>query len=129
MAVDKDLLFPGNKEYAPDKCCIIPQVLNTMLSNCKKHKSKSKFARNDLPLGVRCDSRVKMYYGEIRPYGHDEVIRLSYWDTPEEVFEEYKKHKQADILIMADKYKNKVPKKVYDALLRFEVKPYVEDWE
>ena len=30
---------------------------------------------------------------------------------------------------MADKYKNKVPKKVYDALLRFEVKPYVEDWD
>ena len=38
MAVDKDLLFPGNKEYAPDKCCIIPQTLNTMLSNCKKHR-------------------------------------------------------------------------------------------
>ncbi len=30
MAVDKDLLFPGNKEYAPDKCCIIPQSLNTL---------------------------------------------------------------------------------------------------
>ena len=29
---------------------------------------------------------------------------------------------------MADKYKNKVPKKVYDALLRFEVRPYIEDW-
>jgi len=27
---------------------------------------------------------MKMYYGEITPYGHDEVIRLSYWDTPEE---------------------------------------------
>lgn len=72
MAIDKDLLFPGNKKYASDKCCIIPQTLNTMLSNCKKHK-------------------------------------------------------QADILIMADKYKNKVPKKVYDALLRFEIKPYIED--
>ncbi len=82
----------------------------------------------DLPLGVRYDSKMKMYYGEIRPYGHDEVIRLSYWETPEEAFEEYKRHKQADILIMADKYKNKVPKKVYDALLRFEVKPYAEDW-
>ncbi len=57
------------------------------------------------------------------------MIRLSYWDTPEEAFAEYKKHKQADILIMADKYKNKVPKKVYDALLRFEVMPYVENWE
>lgn len=30
---------------------------------------------------------------------------------------------------MADKYKNKVPKKVYDALLKYEVMPYVEDWE
>lgn len=127
MAVDKDLLFPGNKEYAPDKCCIIPQTLNTMLSNCKKHRSKSKDAGNDLPLGVRYDSRMKMYYGVIKPYGHDEAIRLSYWDTPEEAFEEYKRHKQADILIMADKYKNKVPKKVYDALLRYEVNPYVED--
>ena len=80
-----------------------------------------------LPLGVRYDSRTKMYYGVIKPYGHDETIRLSYWKTPEEAFEEYKRHKQADILIMADKYKNKVPKKVYDALLRYEVKPYVED--
>lgn len=125
MAVDKDLLFQGNKEYAPDKCCIIPQTLNTMLSNCKKHKlPKWKRSKMNLPLGVRYDSRMEMYYGEFKPYGHDEVIRLSYWDTPEEAFEEYKKHKQADILIMADKYKNKIPKKVYDALLRFEVKPY-----
>ncbi len=125
MAVDKDILFPGNKEYAPDKCCIIPQTLNTMVSNCRKHKlPKWKRSKMNLPLGVRYDSRMEMYYGEIKPYGHDEVIRLSYWATPEEAFEEYKKHKQADILIMADKYKNKVPKKVYDALLIFEVKPY-----
>ena len=27
-------------------------------------------------------------------------------------------------LVMADKYKNKVPKKVYDALLEVEVRPY-----
>jgi hypothetical protein len=40
--------------------------------------------------------------------------------TPEEAFAEYKRHKQ-------DKYKNKVPKKVYDALLRVEVRQYVED--
>lgn len=90
MAVDKDLLFPGNKEYAPDKCCIIPQTLNTMLSNCKKHRTgKWKTAKMNLPLGVRYDSRINMYYGEIKPCGHDEVIRLSYWNTPEEAFTEY----------------------------------------
>lgn len=32
-------------------------------------------------------------------------------------------------MIMADKYKNKVPKKVYDALVRFGVRSYAEDWE
>lgn len=127
MAVDKDLLIPGNKEYAPDKCCIIPQTLNTMLSNCKKHRlGKWRSSKMELPLGVRYDGGMKMYYGEFKPFGHDEVIRLSYWNTPEKAFEEYKRHKQADILIMADKYKNKVTKKVYDALLKVEVKPYIE---
>lgn len=52
MAVDKNLLFPGNKEYTPDKCCIIPQTLNPMLSNYKKHRTgKWKNAKMDLPLG------------------------------------------------------------------------------
>lgn len=32
--------------------------------------------------------------------------------------------KQADILIMAAKYKNKVPKHIYEALLKVDVKPY-----
>lgn len=26
MAVDKDLLYPDSKEYAPDKCCLLPQT-------------------------------------------------------------------------------------------------------
>lgn len=125
MAVDKDLLFPDNTEYAPDKCCIIPQTLNTMLSNCKKHKlSKWRTSKMNLPLGVRYSGSMKMYYGEIKPFGHDEIIQLSHWITPEEAFEEYKKFKQADILLMAAKYKNKVPKHIYDALLKVEVKPY-----
>jgi hypothetical protein len=95
-----------------------------MLSNCKKHRTPKWKSSMGLPLGVRYSTRMKMYYGEITPYGHDEVIRLSYWDTPDEAFEEYKKMKQADILIMAAKYKNKVPKHIYDALLKVEVKPY-----
>lgn len=78
----------------------------------------------NLSLGVRYDSGMGMYYGEIRPCGHDKVIRLGYWNTPEQPFEEYKRFKQADILMMAAKYKNSVPKHVYEALLKVEVKPY-----
>lgn len=40
MAVDKDLLVPGNKVYSPETCCILPQTLNTMLSNCIKHRHR-----------------------------------------------------------------------------------------
>lgn len=125
MAVDKDLLYPGNSEYSPDKCCILPQTLNTMLSNCKKHKlPKWKSSSMNLPLGVRYSSSMKMYYAEIKPFGHDEIIQLSHWDSPEEAFAEYKKYKQADILIMAAKYKNKIPKYIYEALLKVDVEPY-----
>ena len=124
MAVDKDLLYPGNKEYAPDKCCLLPQTLNTMLSNCRKHKMPKWRSGKNLPLGVRYDSSMEMYYGEIKPCGHDEVIRLGYWNTPEQAFEEYKRFKQADILMMAARYKSSIPKHVYEALLRVEVKPY-----
>lgn len=125
MAVDKDLLCPGNKEYAPDKCCIIPQTINTALSNCKKHTLPAwRNPKVILPLGVRYDEYMQKYYGEIRPYGYDEVVKLSYKDTPEEAFEEYKKFKQADLLIMAAKYKSRIPKNVYEAMLKVDVKPY-----
>lgn len=130
MAVDKDLLVPGNKEYAPDKCCILPQTLNTMLSNCKKHRvSKGKKVNGIImPLGVRYDKFRKKYYAVYRPCGHQESITLSYWDTHFEAFEEYKKHKQADIIVMADKYKNLIPSKVYEALVNLDIKPYTEEY-
>lgn len=130
MAVDKDLLVPGNKEYAPDKCCILPQTLNTMLSNCKKHRvSKGRRVKGvPMPLGVRYDKFRKKYYAVYRPCGHQESITLSYWDTHFEAFEEYKKHKQADVIVMADKYKDLIPEKVYEALVNLEIKPYTEEY-
>lgn len=31
LFLDKDILFPGNKEYGPDTCAFVPQYLNNML--------------------------------------------------------------------------------------------------
>lgn len=62
MEVDTALLLSDNKEYVTDKCCIIPQTLNTMLFNCKKHRTgKWKNAKIDLSFGVRYDSKMKIY--------------------------------------------------------------------
>ncbi len=125
MAVDKDLLCKGNKEYAPDKCCILPQTINTALANCKKHNFSVWWkTQGTLPLGVRYARAQKQYYGEIMPFGHGKPIKLSYWDTPEEAFAEYKVMKQADIKLMALKYKEKIPKYIYEKLLEVEIEPY-----
>lgn len=37
---------------------------------------------------------------------NSECIKLSVKNTPEEAFEEYKRHKEAIIIVTADKYKN-----------------------
>lgn len=122
MAVDKDLLVPGNKEYAPNKCVLLPRTLNTMLSNCKKHNLNGKSTK--YPLGVKYDERLNMYYGQITTFGGQETIHLNYWDTPEEAFEEYRQYKLKDIRRMAELYRGSVPEKVYEALLKVDIKPY-----
>ena len=124
MQVDKDLFGNGSGMYHPDFCCILPQGLNALLANSKKHYKDGETPDNVLPLGVRYSSRAGKYYGEITFTGAENTVMLSEWDTPEEAFAEYKRMKQADILIVAAKYKEKVPGYIYDALLKVEVEPY-----
>ena len=124
MQVDKDLFGDGSGMYHPDFCCILPQGLNTLLANCKKHYYGSETPGNTLPLGVRYSGGKKKYYGVIQFSGTEGQILLSEWDTREEAFEEYKRMKQADILRVAAEYKEKIPEYIYKKLLEVEVKPY-----
>ena len=132
MVVDKDLLCKGNKDYAPGKICWLPWTLNVMLSNSKKHYG-GKYNRQyntELPYGVRYDSARDKYYAEIQM---DKLLRgdskprklpKRYRNTPEEAFADYKKHKEAYIIMMADKYVDWLPMDVYDALINYVVEPY-----
>lgn len=124
MAVDKDLFGDGDSVYSPENCCVLPQGLNAMLANCKKHYYEGTDVENALPLGVCYSGRVNKYYGKITFNGSERNIQLSDWDTPEEAFAEYKKMKQADILIVAARYKEKIPQYIYEKLLEIDVKPY-----
>lgn len=47
LFLDKDILFPGNKEYGPDTCVFVPGYINmiTIISNNQK-------TVNPLPVGV-----------------------------------------------------------------------------
>ncbi|MCM1059625.1 MAG: hypothetical protein NC452_04970 [Eubacterium sp.] len=125
MNVDKDLFTDGDtKIYSPETCCILPKSLNALLTNCKKHYREGTNEENTLPYGVNYSVKKKKYYSDIQFTGTEKTIRLSEWDTAEEAFKEYKMMKQADMLIVAAKYKGKIPDYIYNKILEVEIKPY-----
>lgn len=124
MQVDKDLFGNGSDMYHPDFCCILPQGLNVLLANAKKHYKEGETPDNVLPLGVRYSGRTGKYTSEIIFTGAEKSIVLSERDTADEAFEEYRIMKQADILRVAAQYKESIPDYIYDRLLKVKVAPY-----
>lgn len=125
MAVDKDLLCRGNKEYAPDKCCLLPETLNSALASATKRRNFSKYKQiNAYPVGVSYDKSKNKYYARIIPFGHDRMEKLHYCDTEEEAFQEYKLFKESELRILAVRYKSIIPEHIFDALIKYEVLPY-----
>lgn len=124
MAVDKDLFGDGSHRYCPEFCCILPQGLNTLLANSKKHYTEGKTSENTLPFGVQYNGIKNKYYSEITFSGTGDKIKLSDHDTAEEAFAEYKCMKEADIRMVAAKYRERIPDYIYNKLLTVEVQPY-----
>ena len=124
IVIDKDLLSGECKCYSPNTVCLLPQCINVMLSNSKRHRLPDWKTGSNLPLGVYYNKSQNKYYAKIKYTGADEVQKLPFHDTIEEAFEDYKAHKKDDIKKVADKYKKYLPTYIYDALLNYEIKPY-----
>ena len=50
-----------------------------------------------------------------------EKKKLGTFNTPEEAFEVYKAYKENFIKDIAEKYKNKIPDKVYQSMIKWEI--------
>lgn len=125
MAVDKDLLHRGNKEYAPDKCCLLPETINSALASATKRRSCYRPTNQKVyAIGVDYDGTRNKFFAKITPFGHNKIVKLHYWDTEEEAFQEYKLFKESEIRILALRYKDKIPEHLFDALIKYEVRPY-----
>lgn len=110
MDLDKDILFKGNKVYSPETCVFVPHSINTLLLNCRRKRGK-------YPVGVSYDKGK--YRAALNVDGRN--VKIVVFNTPEEAFEEYKVHKKALIITTADKYKGKIPDKVYQAMMNWEI--------
>lgn len=106
MHLDKDILYPGNKIYAPDKCILTPQRINELFA----YKPKD----NGLPVGISKTKSGKY----VASYNSE---HLGTYYTLKEAYEKYAMKKEEVIKQIAEEYKNKIPKDLYDALLRYKV--------
>ena len=109
--LDKDILGCG-KVYSPQTCCIIPKEINAVFATISsKHSTKNQFG-----ISRRKNGRFAVYAqcGSTNKY-------LGIFDTLEEALKAYKHAKEAYVKELANKWKDQIDPKVYDALMKYEV--------
>lgn len=111
MTLDKDILKKGNKVYSPDNCVFVPNSINVLFT-------KSNKTRGEFPIGVR--KHGNKFQAQLSK-GNGKQISLGYFNTPEEAFFAYKKAKEQYIKEVAEEYKDKIPCKLYEAMVAYEV--------
>ncbi|MED3562268.1 hypothetical protein [Bacillus xiapuensis] len=113
MGLDKDILVKGNKTYSPETCIFVPTSINSLFT-------KTNSLRGNLPIGVHFFKQTNKYLANCRN-GKGKKIGLGSFNTPDEAFRAYKEFKEKLIKQIAEDYKNKIPDKLYEAMLRYEV--------
>lgn len=115
--IDKDLLIKGNKEYGPTTCCFVPPEINYMLT-------KSDKKRGEYPIGVTFHTPRNKFRAQmsiITQEKEKKKIHLGYFTSPEEAFQAYKKEKEAYFRRVANKWKDKIDKRAFEALYNYKI--------
>lgn len=115
ICLDKDILYKGNKIYSPKTCIFAPHRINTLFI-------KNEAKRNDLPIGVHLrKDKTKPTYRVRCGNGYGKDIDLGSYISVQAAFKAYKVFKERLIKQIANEYQSKVPDKLYQALLGYEV--------
>ena len=110
--LDKDLLSKECKIYSEHTCVFVPPEINCALPI-------SASVRGSLPVGVIHSSNKTRYRARIqRGYKWES---LGTYDTPEEAFYAYKPVKEAHIKSLANKWKDQIDARVYEALMNWTI--------
>lgn len=106
--LDKDIIKKNNKIYSPEYCSFVPQSINKLIIKCGKTRGK-------YPIGVSSHKNTNGYRARL---GNK---HLGFFSTQQKAFRAYKKEKEKQIKIMANKYKEVLNKKVYDSLIEYQI--------
>lgn len=111
MQLDKDLFSKGQKIYSPETCCFLPQSLNTLLASCT--------SRNEFLPGVQITRNKTFKAKAVRNITSIEKV----FKTEDEAFQFYKHEKEENIRISTEAYSFLLPRKIYMALMGYEISP------
>ncbi len=114
VEVDKDLLVKGNKIYGESFCSLVPTQINALFTGA------SKIHRGKYPLGVYFKKDVGKFRAQLHRGGNAQEY-LGDFNTPEEAFAVYKKHKEAFVKETVLKYKDKISDKLFNTLMSYSV--------
>ena len=108
--LDKDILSVGSKVYSPETCALVPVEINNLLAKNKK-------TRGALPIGVsKAGIRFRSSICK-----NKKPLFLGTFNAPEEAFYAYKEAKEKYIKEVANKYKDQIDSRTYEALMKYEV--------
>lgn len=110
--LDKDLLLPSNKIYAPDRCVFVPSQLNSLLLGSKAMQGQYK-------QGVGFDKRGNKFVAHIGIGGKKR--HLGSFDTEQEAYSAYKKAKEQYVKDSANHWRDDIADEVYHALMRWQL--------
>ena len=110
--LDKDILHKGNKLYSKDTCCFVPHEINMLLTKRDK-------ARGEYPVGIYFHKATGKFMAQLNINGKKKY--LGYFTTAEEAFQAYKLAKEAQIKVVAHKWKHLLDERVFQALMTYEV--------
>lgn len=112
--LDKDILFKGNKLYSPETCCFVPAEVNILFIN-------NRINRGEYPLGVYMHPINKNYVASLRRGDRSLSQHIGSFSTVEEAFHAYKREKELFIKERANKWKDLIDPKVYEAMMNWQV--------
>jgi hypothetical protein len=116
MELEKDILIKGNKVYSPETCVFAPHSINSLFV-------KGNSIRGEFPIGVYRHTQTNKYIAQckISLNGVKKTINLGIYETPERAFIAYKSYKENLIKQKAENYKDKIPSKLYEAMINYKV--------
>lgn len=115
--LDKDLLVPGNKIYAPDRCVFVPGQLNRLLLGRGA-------ARGQYPQGVSFHKRYNKFTASINI--NSKKKGLGYFDNELDAYNAYKEAKERHVKNTALKWVNSIQWEVFKTLMLWELPEYKE---